>query len=132
MRGWQRLGDLQRNAEASPLTEEETGAPKCLLITPWQMSARPRQGACDFQVPAWCSVCPSQGSELASLQSKQSRARHQHHVLLRHALVCLVLVTQLSPLGTDPYGTHLHIFSAALRCGAVKMLSSHSSLGDFP
>lgn len=25
-----------------------------LLLTPWQVKARPRQGACKSQVPAWC------------------------------------------------------------------------------
>lgn len=71
-------------------------------------------------------------SASAPPQSKTSRAQHQPHIPLRHALVCLVLVTQLSPAGTDPYGTHLHTLSTALRCRAVKTLSSYFSLGDFP
>jgi len=53
------LGRLQRNTEASPLSSVPQLPHWCLLITPRQMSARSRQGACSSQLPAWCSGCLS-------------------------------------------------------------------------
>lgn len=90
--------DLQRNAGASPPTDEEIGAWRAArLCRSQQTHTRPRRAACDPRGPAQCSLGPSQGLELSPPQSARSKTHHRPRVLLRHVPACSVLVTALFP-----------------------------------